>query len=74
MNDITQQAENSHMVITQQAENRQMLVLRPFLEYRARVKNFLKLSHLYHKELHSVARGQKQIPIKNAKKQTLNLL
>ena len=27
MNDITQQAENSHMVITQQAEHRQMLLL-----------------------------------------------
>jgi hypothetical protein len=30
VDDITQQAENSQMVITQQAENRQMLVLRPF--------------------------------------------
>jgi hypothetical protein len=36
VNDITQQAENSHMVITQQAENRKMLVLRPFYVYKRR--------------------------------------
>jgi hypothetical protein len=33
---ITQQAENSHMIITQQAENRKMLVLRPFYVYKRR--------------------------------------
>ena len=38
----------------------------PFL---SKVKKFLKLSHLYTKETLSVARGQKQICIKNAKKQ-----